>query len=608
MALVGELKRRKVFQIGAAYLVVAWLAVQAASIAFPAFDAPPWALRIFIFAALLGFPVSVALAWVFEATPEGVRLDTSTAGSKRVLAAATALALLALGWFFLGQPSFRRGDVPAPAPKPADAAAPAAKSLAVLPFVDMSAQHDQEYFSDGIAEELLNRLAQSADLRVAARTSAFQFKGRNIDIADIARQLHVAHVLEGSVRKDAMRIRVTAQLIDAASGFHLWSQTFERDAADVFKVQDEIAGAISSALEAKLSGRSAAPAGDVHVDPAAYDDYLQGRKLAALRVGENLRLAADAYTRAIARAPDYAPAYSGRAFAVIIGLGWKPWMAPEQTLAAAEADVAQALRRDPDLAEAYVVRGIALGLRLRSGAAQVEFEHALKLAPGNVDVMNFAGDYFEQVGALRRAETLKRQAMALDPLSFLHPMNLTLILDDQGRYAEAAAMGERAISLARNSFVFEQAYYAKLHLGDLSAARAALEQACAEFGADSPSCHLDQALLLAVTGDKDAARALAVKAAERPTPEWGGVAPHAMAAAVFAYGLGDYALAADHVKRSLDAILWSPALALLWSRGGAKLPEELSQDAQWLGAWNDPRLSEFMTLYRANIAAFRKGE
>ena len=607
MSLIAELKRREVFKLGAAYLIVAWLAVQAASIAFPAFEAPPWALRIFIFAALLGFPLSVALAWVFEATPEGVRMDTSTAGSKRVLAAAAVLTLLALGWYFLGQPSFRRGDVAAPAPKAADAPA-AAKSLAVLPFVDMSAQHDQEYFSDGIAEELLNRLAQSADLRVAARTSAFQFKGRNLDIADIARQLHVAHVLEGSVRKDGAQIRVTAQLIDAASGFHLWSQTFDRDAADVFKVQDDIAGAISKALEAKLGGRPAAAADDARVDPAAYDDYLQGRKFAALRVGENLRLAAEAYTRAIARAPGYAPAYSGRAFAVIIGLGWKPWMSPEQTLAATEADVAQALRLDPDLAEAYVVRGIALGLRLRSSAAQAEFEHALKLAPGNVDVMNFAGDFFEQVGSLRRAETLKRQAMALDPLSFLHPMNLTLILNDQGRYSDAAAMSERAIALSRNSFVFEQAFYAKLHAGDQAGARAALAQACAEYGEDNPSCQLDRALLLATTGDKEAARALAASAAERPTPEWGGVAPHAMAAAVFSYGLGDYATAAVHLKRSFDTILWSPALALLWGAGGAKLPEELSQDAQWLEAWSDPRVKEFMTLYRANVAAFRAGE
>jgi hypothetical protein len=199
MTFLAELKRRKVFKVGAAYLVVAWLVVQASSIALPAFDAPPWVLRVFILAALLGFPVSVALAWVFETTPDGVRFDTSTTGSKRVLAAAGALVLLALAWYFLGQPAFRPNDVAAPAAKPADAT-PSAKSLAVLPFVDMSAKHDQEYFSDGMAEELLNRLAQSADLHVAARTSAFQFKGKTLDIADIARQLRVALVLEGSVR------------------------------------------------------------------------------------------------------------------------------------------------------------------------------------------------------------------------------------------------------------------------------------------------------------------------------------------------------------------------------------------------------------------------
>jgi len=516
--------------------------------------------------------------------------------------------LLALGWFFLGQPAFRAGDVAAPAAKPADAT-PSAKSLAVLPFVDMSAQHDQEYFSDGIAEELLNRLAQSADLRVAARTSAFQFKGKTLDIADIARQLHVAHVLEGSVRKDGAHIRVTAQLIDAASGFHLWSQTFDGEAADVFKVQDEIAGAISTALEAKLNGQPASVGRERRIDPAAYDDYLQGRRYLALRVGDNLRLSAEAFTRAIARAADYAPAYSGRAFAHVIQLGWTPWQTPDEALAAADADVAQALRLDPGAAEAYMARGITQALRLRNNAALADLEHALSLAPGNVDILNFFGDYLETIGALRRAESLKRKATVLDPLSWIHPMNLTQILDDQGRYAEAVAMGERAKSLHGPGDAIEQLFYARIHAGDLTGARSDVMPFCSEYGEADSNCRLDHALLLAMTGSKEEARAIATQAAEQPTPVWGGVAPHQVAAAVFSFALGDYAVAAVHVKASFGGpVAWYPTLALSWAAGGAKLPEEMSQDPQWLDAWNDPRASELMALYRANIAAFRKGE
>jgi TolB-like protein/Tfp pilus assembly protein PilF len=612
VSLIAELKRRKVFNVGATYLVVAWLAVQAASIGFPAFDAPPWALRIFILVALLGFPVSVVLAWVFDSTPDGLTLDSPVRGSKRVFAGAALLAILAIGWYFYGQPSFRRGD-PATPGSPASGmasalAAPDEHSIAVLPFVNMSADPAQEYFSDGIAEELLNQLAQSPDLHVAARTSAFQFKGKNLDIADIARQLRVANVLEGSVRRDGTRIRVTAQLIAAASGFHMWSQTFERDAADVFKVQDEIAAAISTALEAKLGAHPATAAGERRIDPAAYDDYLQGRRHLALRVGDNLHEAVDAFSRAIARAPDYAPAYSGRAFAFAIQLGWKPWQTPDEAQASANADIAAALRLDPDAAEAYMVRAIALSWRLHTNAVLVDYEHALKLAPGNVDVLNFFGDFLQVIGALRRAESLKRQAMALDPLAWVHPMNLNQILDSQGRYAEAVAMGERSLKLGGTDFPAEQLMYSQLHAKDLDGARASLAKTCAGYGEDNPSCQLDRALMLAMTGKKDEARAIAAQAAEHPAPEWGGIPPYTLAAAVVALGLDDYAAAAGHVRASFGAIVWYPTLPLLWAQGGAKLPEEMSKDPQWLDAWNDPRAKELMALYRANIAAFRKGE
>jgi tetratricopeptide (TPR) repeat protein len=328
----------------------------------------------------------------------------------------------------------------------------------------------------------------------------------------------------------------------------------------------------------------------------------------AQRVGDNLHDAVDAFTRAIARAPDYAPAYSGRAFAYAIQLGWKPWQTADEAQASANADIAQALRLDTDAAEPYMVRAIMLSWRLHCDAALADYEHALKLAPGNVDVQNFFGDFLQSIGALRRAESLKRQAMALDPLAWVHPMNLNQILDSQGRYREAVAMGVRSLALGGTEFPAEQLMYSQLHAGDLDGARASLAKACAGYGEGNPSCGLDHALLLALTGNKDEARSIATRAAEQPAPEWGGVAPHVMAAAVFALGLNDYAMAAVHVTASFGAIVWYPTLALLWAQGGAKLPEEMSQDPQWLEAWNDPRAKELMALYRANVAAFRRGE
>jgi TolB-like protein len=205
MSLIDELKRRKVFKVGAAYLVVAWLVVQAASIGFPAFEAPAWALRAFILVAFLGFPVALVMAWVFDATPEGVKLDPAGTGTIRVFAFATLLAVLALGWYFFGQPAFRKGEsASTPATASAIPAAPATaapeaprKSIAVLAFSDLSPTHDQEYFSDGVAEEVLNALAKVRDLKVAGRTASFYYKGRNEPMRAIGETLGVAHILEG---------------------------------------------------------------------------------------------------------------------------------------------------------------------------------------------------------------------------------------------------------------------------------------------------------------------------------------------------------------------------------------------------------------------------
>lgn len=610
MSLFAELKRRNVVKVGAAYLLVAWLVVQAASIGFPAFDAPAWVLRVFILVLLLGFPIALVMAWMFEVTPDGLKRDAAPFGTKRMLVIASVLALLAFAWYFRGQPTVRDSAIPAgevgavKAPPAQAPATPQAKSIAVLPFVNMSADPAQEFFSDGIAEELLNRLAQFPDLKVAARTSAFQFKGKNLDIASIGRQLKVAHVLEGSVRKQGARLRITAQLIDSASGYHLWSETFERDASDVFKVQDEIATAIATALEARLSGRPVSPSAAKTVDPAAYDDYLQGRAFFARRVGDNLKRAVAAYDRAIARDPDYSLAHSGRAFALATSQFWVPWLPVETTNTQALAAADEALRLDPNNAEAYLVRGTVKSGLFQVAAGRADIERAYALAPGSVDVLNFFGDDLEFTGELRRAERMKRQAMALDPLFFVHPANLARILREQGRFGEALAMGRRAAALGGGAYAQDEIFWAQLRLGELDAAGQTSAAICKQAGAESGFCLYNRVVLDQASGRTSALQSALAKLVS--TRAVGAGAGNGLAA-LFANELDDIPRATAALRETLRVSYFTTMFVLLNGPTGARLPEEISQDPAWLAVWADPKLRELMAAYRANLIAYRKG-
>lgn len=548
---------------------------------------------MFILVVLLGFPIALVFAWVFDMTPEGVKLEVAPVGNKRVFSIAAGLVALALGWYYVGQPAMR-------------ATGTNARSVAVLPFVNMSADPAQEFFSDGISEELLNRLAQFPDIKVAARTSAFQFKGKNLDVADIGRQLKVAHVLEGSVRKEGSRLRITAQLIDSASGYHLWSETFEREATDVFKVQDEIATAIATALEAKLSGRPAIPATRA-VDPVAYDDYLQGRAFFARRVGNNLKQAVAAYDRAIARDPGYSPAHSGRAFALAVSQFWAPWLPMETTNAQALTSVEEALRLDPNNAEAYLVRGVVKSGQFRVVEGRADFERAYALAPGSVDVLNFFGDDLESTADLRRAESMKRQAMALDPLFWVHPSNLARILREQGRFEEAVALGRRAVALGGDIFAYDEMFWAQLRLGQLEAARGTLAEVCRTAGRDSGACVVDRSALDHASGRTGEAESLlALYIARQATT--GSVDRTSIGlGSLYANDLNDIPRATATLRDAVRTTDITTMFTLLNGPAGARLPEEVSQDPDWLAAWADPRLREVMAAYRKNLAAFRKG-
>ena len=282
MSLITELKRRKVFKVGGAYLVIGWLLIEVAATVMPQLNFPEWAPRMITFVILLGFPVALVVAWIFEVTPDGVKLDAKVSGSKRVFVTAAVLAVLALGWFF------HESIVPAPTTsattattkQPAPTLKAPVESIAVLPFVNMSADPENEYFSDGLSEEILNSLAGIDGMQVVGRTSSFQFKGKNEDLRVIGEKLGVANVLEGSVRREGNKARITAQLIRASDGIHLWSETYDRTLDDILAVQldiaEKVAGVLNVVLDDKQRERMRT-AGVKNVD--AFIAYQKGLKL-----------------------------------------------------------------------------------------------------------------------------------------------------------------------------------------------------------------------------------------------------------------------------------------------------------------------------------------
>src|SRR5919201_501930 len=404
----AELKRRKVFKVGAAYLVVAWLAVQAASIGFPAFDAPPWALRIFILIALLGFPIAVVMAWVFDVTPAGVKLDAGASGSKGVFAAALLLIVLALGWYFYGQPSFRKGDVTTPAIADRN-------SIAVLPFANMSGKAEEDYFSDGMTEELLNVLAKVPQLKVVARTSVFQFKDKGGDVREIGRKLGVSNIVEGSVRRDGPEVRITAQLVRVADGFHIWSETYDRKLESVFALQDQIARRIADALKLSL-GVSGPVAPRAPIDPAAYDEYLKGRAL--LRQRTDLPAAIVHLKAAVAKAPEFAAGWSSLSLTYEVSFWYTPHMTADfqaEMLAGEKAASERAAALEPDAAPTEHALGNVARAQFHYADAERHYLRAMQIDPSYPDVREDFAELLYEVGRMEDSALAARQLVKLDP-------------------------------------------------------------------------------------------------------------------------------------------------------------------------------------------------
>jgi TolB-like protein/Tfp pilus assembly protein PilF len=363
---------------------------------------------------------------------------------------------------------------------------PPPHSIAVLPFVNMSGDKEQEYFSDGLTEELLNALAEINELQVAARTSAFSFKRTNTDIGTIARKLNVGAVLEGSVRRSGNTVRITTQLIDAVTGFHLWSETYDRDLGDVRKLQTEIASAVAGALKVTLLGNVAAKIelGGTH-HPAAFDAYLRGEK--ANRSANDVKdyeTAIAAYAEAIRLDPNYALAFAGRSLAYSSYAGFvnADAAAIHELYDKAQADAREAIRLAPELADGHLVLGVFFENTLDFTQARAPFERALALAPGNARMLQGSSLFLAYMGQFDEGISAARHAVALDPLDPISHNRLGDALYLARRYQEATAAFSKAISLDP---AFQETYglrgLAYYVLGDLKSASASCETKPEQF-------------------------------------------------------------------------------------------------------------------------------
>jgi TolB-like protein/Tfp pilus assembly protein PilF len=449
----GELKRRNVYKVAVAYAVVGWLLIQVATQVFPFLEISNWAIRLVIFVTALGFPVALVIAWAFELTPEGVK-RTEAADAERQhsrgrvwIAVVVVAATLSLGLFFLGR--YTAGTSMPRSSEPATASNPQ-KSIAVLPLVNTSGDPSNEYFSDGLSEELIAVLAKIPGLKIIGRSSSFLFKGKADDSRTIGDKLGVANLLEGSVRKQGDRVRIVAELINAADGRTLWSETYDRELKDVFAVQSEIAVAVTDQLKVKLLGAptksDAAPSND---NLAAYNALQQGTFYFALSTEEGTRKATEFFGEAVRLDPRYALAYANLSFAWRqLAATWLGGAEANEAYAKARNAAQTALSLAPNLAAAHGARGfVLLTPDLDFAAAEAEFRRAEKLAPADAGPKNNLGFVFAVQGRLKEAEDMMRQTLALDPLGVTRYLNLARILIGGGRYDEAEAALRKAIEL-----------------------------------------------------------------------------------------------------------------------------------------------------------------
>lgn len=471
MSLFNELKRRNVFKVSIGYVVMAWLVMQVADVILNNIEAPGWVFHVLLLFLSIGLPFAVFFAWAFELTPEGLKREhevdrsesiTSHTGRKLDFTIIGVL-VLALGYFAYDKlvlseardaalvEAAQQALIEQVAEEQATAApeliVEADNSIAVLPFADMSPNKDQDYFSDGLSEELLNLLAKIPELRVAARTSSFSFKGQNLEITDIAERLKVAHVLEGSVRMAGNQIRITAQLIKADDGYHMWSETYDRSLDNVFAIQDEIAQEVVAQLKVTLLG--AAPTA-TKVDPNAYALFLRGRQLSRDFSAESIEQANAAYEQALVIDPGYAEVWAELSRNYINQTNWELIPLEEGLLKARQA-TSKAVALNPGLATGAAQAGwMAMNYDNDFATAALHFERALQLDPSNLDIIRNISTMFLYLGRLEQAIEFSRYVIERDPVNPIGHSNIAGIYGSAGRIEESLESFQLVAALSPN--------------------------------------------------------------------------------------------------------------------------------------------------------------
>jgi len=611
MNLFNELKRRNVFRMGIAYVVVAWVLLQAIDFALDLISAPNWVLQVFFIAALVGLPIVLIVSWVFEMTPEGIKLEseidrnesvTHSTGRKLdrtiITFLAFAVVLLLAERFIMTESvpvSATATEVVAEQPEvPGQAADNAVRSVAVLPFVNMSSDPEQEYFSDGLSEELLNRLAQNDNLRVAARTSSFQFKGQNQDIGEIGRQLKVDHILEGSVRKSSNRLRITAQLIQVDSGYHLWSETYEREMDDVFAIQDDISLAISQALEVELGTATPVSNNKPTENLEAYQLYLQARYFLAKRGGDNILKSIDLFNQATELDDSFSEAWSGLSYAYGLASVYTRKISSIRASNLALESAHKAVRTDPENAEAYMALARTGHMDRNTNDALKNYQKAILLAPNNVDILNMYGDFLINIGDFDKAMKVEKRAIELDPLAAVHYSDLAFLMLLLHRNEEALEAAQTSARLAPDSYDrLEPLIVTLIWLGKYGQAIETIDMAEDKLAADPGYVSYWRCMLYYHQGDRENLRRQLEKRLESAS-QTDDYYP-ASVTAFFVLWLDGVEAALPLYEKSYE----EEEVFLGWPEY-FYLPEDVSDDPAWTAFWQKPGLAKLMEIRRAN--------
>jgi TolB-like protein/Tfp pilus assembly protein PilF len=556
----AELKRRNVYKVAVAYAIVGWLSIQIATQVFPFLEIPNWVVRLVILAVAIGFPIALVIAWAFELTPEGLkRTEDVDASGERVpkkrawiyivvIGAAISVALFFVGRYSASSTATSRQDA---APARAEAGTVSTipqKSIAVLPFDNLSEEKGNAYFAEGIQDEILTRLAKVADLKVISRTSTQRFKSAPSDLRDIAKQLGVTNILEGSVQKSNDQVRVTVQLINAMTDAHLWAEIYDRKLTDIFAVESDIAKTIADTLQVKLTGSEKISIGKTPtMNPEAYELYLKGRFFWNKRTAADLRKGIDYFNQAIAKDPGYALAYAGLADSYVI-LSVFGAASPQDSIPQARAAAKKALELDDTLAEAHASSGrIAGPYDFEFDRSIAEFERAIQLNPNYAMAHHWLSwGPLTALGRFDRAIAEGKRAVELDPLSLINNADLggNVYLNAR-RYDEAIAQLRKTIEMD------PRFYLAHYYLGQAFQLKGQRAEAITEYQKaveldDDPEAlaYLGQAY--ARSGQRDEAQKILAHLTEEAKSRY--VSGYSMA--LMFMGLGDKKQAIDALERA----------------------------------------------------------